>query len=102
MELWHRAIGHKAFSDLKHSTVHGTMAQSIAQTVSHKTTKRERQTCRTRLDTDITDNFKNSQITSAPRYTQPADLNFKTSFPRDSASDKPSSGFQPGVLKIQF
>ena len=39
MEQWHRAIAHKAFSGLKYGTVHGTMAQSMAQTPSHKTTK---------------------------------------------------------------
>ena len=102
MEQWHRAMPHKAFSDLKYGTVHGTMAQRMAQTLSHKTTKRERQTCRTRLDTDITDNLQNSQTTSAPRYFQPADLNSITSFPMDSDSDNPSLGFQFGVLKIQF
>ncbi|HEZ3561805.1 TPA: hypothetical protein WH791_001581, partial [Neisseria meningitidis] len=102
MEQWHRAMPHKAFSDLKNGTEHGTMAQSMAQTLSHKTTKRERQTCRTRLDTDITYNLQNSQTTSAPRYFQPADLNSITSFPIDSDSDNPSLGFQFGVLKIQF
>ena len=36
MEQWHRAIANKAFSDLKYGTAHGTMAQSMAQTPSHK------------------------------------------------------------------
>ena len=32
MEQWHAALFHKAFSDLKNGTEHGTMAQSMAQT----------------------------------------------------------------------
>ncbi|HFC8836316.1 TPA: hypothetical protein ACFU2V_001370, partial [Neisseria subflava] len=35
-EQWHGATPHKAFSDLKYGTEHGTMAQSMAQTPSHK------------------------------------------------------------------
>ncbi|HHK6066626.1 hypothetical protein [Neisseria sp. 27098_8_112] len=27
MEQWHKAMPHKAFSDLKYGTAHGTMAQ---------------------------------------------------------------------------
>ncbi|MGN7068867.1 hypothetical protein ACTHSI_00585 [Neisseria sp. P0001.S004] len=32
MEQWHKAMPHKAFSDLKYGTEHGTMAQIYGTT----------------------------------------------------------------------